>query len=205
MTEKEINNLEDELDNKLKDFSEQGEFSLKQGRLEIDKSVRNIIEIYSNDIRNLSIISGTVAPFSLTLLTVEKLNSNIELLIIGFVLLLANIAIAQFLIRRVSTGQDKKSVSAQFNLIMAEFELENISNTTKESNERVNYMSDFMKHFSEAENLLGLGKYNLGIQEVRSKLRKYNKITNIIFSVGVSCIILSVIVNPIIYWFISNC
>lgn len=203
--EEEIKNLQDELDKGLKDFSETGKLRLEQGRLEIDKRVKNIIEIYSNDIRNLSIISGTVAPFSLTLLTVEKLDSNIYLLILGFALLLLNITITQFFIRRLSEGQDVKSVKAQFNLMMAEFELENTGNTTKDTTERVNQMFNYQKSISEAENLLDFGKYNLGIQEVRSKLRKYNKITNLIFSLGALFIVLSVIVNPIINWVISNC
>lgn len=197
MDTEEIKKLEEELSQNLREFAESSKARLGQNRAIIDQQIKNQIEIYSNDIRNLSIISGTIAPFSLTLLTIEKLNSNVTLLILGFFLLLFNVILAQLFIRRHVSDRDIKSVKAEFNLWMAQYQL-------KEITEGKFLPFDYLKSISESEKLLGVGPFDTEIQKVRSILRRYHKYTNFFFSLGAFCIILSVLIDPLCGWLISN-
>jgi len=197
MENEEIKKLEEELAQTLKKSVEISQVRLEQDRVMLDKQTKDQIEIYSNDIRNISIISGTIAPFSLTLLGITQLNANFYLLITGFSLLLLNVVVAQYFIKKHSTDKDTKLVKAEFNWLMAEFELKDVANESLNSGQRVNKNFDYLKSIGESEKLLGVSAFNIEIQKVRAALRYHHRITNSIFSLGALCIILSVIVNPI--------
>lgn len=197
MNGEEIKKLENELKDSLKKSIEISQVRLDQDRLMIDKKTKDQIEIYSNDIRNISIISGTIAPFSLTLLGITELGANLFLLITGFSLLLLNVVVAQYFIKKYSTDRDTKLVKAEFNWLMAEFELKDVANEDLDPDQRLQKNFDYLKSIGESEKLLGVSTFNIEIQEVRSVLRRHHKITNLIFSAGAMCIVLSVIVGPV--------
>ncbi len=200
MEKEDIKKIEEELSESLKESSEIAKARLEQGRNVIDQQTRNQIENYSNDIRNISIISGTIAPFSLTLLSIERLNLNTYFLVSGFILLLLNIALAQFFIRSYSSKKDTQLVRAEFHWIMAESEMKKMTDDSIQPHERVGKGFDYLKSISESEKFLGISTFNIEIQTVRAVLKKYYKVTNTIFSLGTAAIILSVVVNPICSW-----
>lgn len=194
----EIEVLEKELADNLRKSVELSRNRLDEDLLIIEKQTRDQIEIYSNDIRNISIISGTVAPFSLTLLEIEQLGADPFLLIIGFSILLLNIVASQYFVRKHSTESNTKLVKANFNWLMAEFELSDMANEDLDSNQRIQKYFDYLKSIGESEKLLGIGTFNIEIQKVRSIVKRHYKITNLIFSIGSICIVLSVILSPLV-------
>lgn len=205
MNETEIRRLEVELNATLEKFSATGKFRLEKNQSIVDKTVREIVEIYSNDIRNLSIISGTIAPFSLTLLQIEKLNTNAPSLILGFSILLLNIILAQFLIKKQLKDKDTASVRAQIHIFFAEQALKESTDPSIPTTQRVSKNFDYIKEIDEVERLLGLSTMDVAIQDLRSKLRKFNKLLNTLFAFGAFCIVLSVIINPVIEWILNFC
>jgi hypothetical protein len=196
----EIIKLEEELSQKLKEGTELAKVRLDQNRGVIDEKLSGIVEVYSNDIRNISIISGTIAPFSLTLLSVQQLNSNAIVLIVGFAVLLLNIILAQFFLKKHISEHDVRLIKAEFHWLMADSEFKETIDENSESSTRVLKFMDYLKSMGEAEKLLGISAFNIEIQNVRANLRLYNKITNTLFSLGAFCIVLSVVVNPVYAW-----
>lgn len=196
--------LKEELEVVYKNMSDSGKVYLEQTRKILDNNVKDVINIYSNEIRNLALISGTIAPFSLALLGTEKLNTNIGILLLGFSLLVINIIIAQFFLKKQSKDNDKKLAHAEISWIFASADLESIEGD-KELLDKDSKIPDYIKNTDKVSNFLGLDSMNNNIQIVRSDLRKQNSIVNIIFSAGAVCIVLSVLVNPLlefIFYFI---
>ena len=200
MNKEEIEKLEEKIQETVHEFSRSAEIRLEQTRKVIDEKVKDVINVYSNEIRNLALISGTVAPFSLTILSIEKLNANAGILLLGFSLLIANIILAQYCLRKQSKEYDTRTARAQINWFFAQSDLSDLNNTSIKSTDKVLKNFDYIKKMEEAEKLLGVSKWSTHIHEVRSKLRNYNNITNIIFTAGTACIILSVLINYIISW-----
>lgn len=205
MDEKEIRQLENKLKEGLKEAAELNKLQLENVRKIIDESVKDVVNIYSNEIRNLAIISGTVAPFSLTLLTVEKLNANSTMLLTGFSFLMLNITLAQFFIRKQSKDQDKQVSHTEIKWFFAQADQWDIENKNKDSSERVLKNFDYIEKMSELNRELGFGLINVNIQKLRLKLREYNNIVNILFASGTLAIVLSVIMNPLIKFLINTC
>ncbi len=204
MENEEIKKLEEELAQKLKEASEVSKVRLDQNRSIIDQKLKDIIDTYSNDIRNISIISGTIAPFSLSLLSVQPLDSNAYILILGFAVLLVNIILAQFFLKKHSSEHDTRIVKAEFHWLMAESEFSELESPNTESSAKTLKFFDYIKSIGEAEKLLGISSFNIEVQNIRAKLRGYNRITNWLFSAGAFCIILSVVANPIWGWLIDH-
>ena len=197
MNEDNLHKLEEELKASLKSISDSGKVHLEQTRRMLDENVKDVINVYSNDIRNITLISGTIAPFSLALLETEKINASIPLLLLGFSLLIINIILAQYYLKKQAWNNDKKLGSAELSLICATTDLWSIE-SEKELSERTSRIPEYIKNTDAVNNFLGLDSRNMNIQIVRSELRKQTGTINFIFSVGTLCIILSVLINPLI-------
>ncbi len=57
---------------------------LESSQVLINNKIKEAIETYSNNVKNLGIVSGTVAPFSLSLLAISELNIYPPFLLAGF-------------------------------------------------------------------------------------------------------------------------
>jgi len=192
-----IKNMEQEVEKLLKEFSENSKIHLDQRRKILDEKIRDIINIYSNDIRNLSIISGVVAPFSLTLLGLEKLNVNSPILLIGFSLLILNIVLSQLFLNQQVNKDYGRISRADAEWLFASIDQDEIGSDPKYSADKVLKQSEILKNFDKLDNDLGLKTPNIDLFKKREAVRKRNKITIIIFAFGTIAIVLSVIVNPI--------
>jgi hypothetical protein len=191
----------------MKDFDNEIQESLKKSSQlnaktidifgkDIHEDIKSTIKTYSDNIRNLSIISATTAPFSLTLLQVDNLVINSYILITSFCILLFNLALSQIFLNMQTVKDDLMSFEKEKKLLFAEFDLWSMSDNTKSYLDRATKNFDFNQKISEINNLDS--RYNLSIQENRSKLRKYNKISNILFLVGILLIVFSVIYYPMV-------
>lgn len=198
MNPEEIENLKKELESSLDSSAKANKIQLENIRKLIDENIKDVINIYSTEIRNLSIISATIAPFSLTLLSETKFDINQLSLVLGFSVLIFNIILIQLFLNTLSRAQDKKIINADIKWIFAEGDQSLIANTTIDSSERVLKNMDFLEKVQKIYDSLGYGAFNMEIQKIRYKLRKYNNIFITLFSLGSLLIILSVAINPLI-------
>jgi len=192
-----LQKLKDELERLNKNIVDSGKIHLQQTRKAIDENIKDVISIYSNEIRNIAIISGTIAPFSLALLQAEKINASIPILLLGFSLLTINIILAQFFLRQKTDKNDKRLGHAEINWIFASDDLSNIEKDKEGLNDG-SAIFGYIKNTDELNNFLELDSRNSYILSTRAELRKQNRIINFVFSAGTLCIILSVIINPIL-------
>ncbi len=171
----------------------------------IDEKTQSIIENYSNDIRNLGIVSGTIAPFSLTLLGLNNtLDVNVYSLVSGFVLLLFNIVIAQLFIREHHEKNNKNLAKAEIKWIFAWDDSTKANDTRLEVRDRAIKQMDYIKGMSDLNELLGLTSFNTELLSARARVRKYYKITTSVFLGGVIFIILSILLNPLLILIFKN-
>lgn len=198
MEEAELKKIEEDLDKSFKESSSLHEMQLNITRDKIDSELKNLINNYSNEIRNISIASGIIAPFSLTLLDIEKLEISTPSILIGFILLLVNIAISNFLINRFVKNKDKKITRATMNWIFAEFNTKEMKDSNKDYNQRINNNFDYMKNMDKVNEALGFSYLNISSEKEKVELRKYNKISILLFIFGLSFIIISIFINPLI-------
>lgn len=198
MNMEEITKLETELKSQLDEFSKIAAKHLEQTQKVIESDTKNLIDIYSNEIKNLGIISATVAPFSLALLTTNDLDVHIPFLIIGFALLIFNIILTQSFLYFQSKDYDRRVARAQLKWFFAQGDLSEINDSTKTTSERASKNFDFYKNISESEQLLGISKYDLTSSKSRYTLRRYRSVSMIFFIVGTIYIILSVSILPLL-------
>lgn len=198
MEENELKKIESDLDTSFKESSKLHKMQLSITRDKIDIELKDLIHNYSNEIRNISIASGIIAPFSLTLLDIEKLDINISSILIGFILLLVNIAVSNFLMNRFVKNKDKKITRATMNWIFAEFNTKEMKDSDKDYNQRLNNNFDYMKNMDKVNKDLGFSYLNISNEKEKVELRKYNKISILLFIFGLSLIIISIFINPLI-------
>ena len=192
--QKELKDLQEQIDQGLKDFLKLSETEVERISLLVSEKVEKQIKIYSNEARNISLISGVVAPLSLTLLTIEEIDLDKGLLITGFVILIFNIMLLQILNSINIKSEDKNLAKAQFNWMMADSSIFIMKNSRKDSSEKTLDMFKYHKYIEKARNHLGLNKIDIQNIKILKNLRDFNNITNIIFIAGVGFIILSITV-----------
>ena len=199
MEEKGQKELKDELNRLLSQVHENGNVFLNQTRDLIQNELEELISTYSKETRNLAIISGTIAPFSLTLLGLEKLNVNAAILLTGFSVLLLNIVLAQYFIFTLSRKHDHKVNRALINQILAEATLSGIGADT------VSTIPDYLKNVSELEKWLSLDKRRLDLEllQIRKNIKNYYLFVIGFFTAGTGAGVLSVIINPISKFILS--
>lgn len=195
--DKEIEDLNKKLEAGFEEQAQWAEERLAVAQAAIGNSIKEILSIFSNDIRNLGIVAGTVAPFSLTLLGVEKLEINILALILGFSLLLITIGLTQYFLYALSDSHDRKLRKAEVSWIFAEIGFWEMKNTNNDTAKRTNGMFDYHKRIQEAERTLGTKALDPNILILRKKLSSYNLIAFLLLITGLSLILASVILNPV--------
>ena len=195
MNENNSKDLEAQISALSNTLVENAKLRLENNQVIIDARIKEAIEIYSNNIRNLGIVSGTVAPFSLSLLSIHTLNVYFPFLLAGFFILLINIVLSQQLLSKLSTDLDKKAIRAQFKHLMAESKIEEMQKTSVQG--KATTMFECNKEIDESEKLLGVSKYSTGHWEVIAILRKCNKWINLLFILGACLVMFSTIFESI--------
>jgi heme/copper-type cytochrome/quinol oxidase subunit 1 len=117
--------------------------------------------------------------------------------LLGFSVLIFNIIISNYFLNKEVKKKDKKITQADINWILAKFENNTVKNKEEDTNQRVNSNFDILKNVSEIEKILGVGELKMDIQENKVSLRKYNKVSYVLFSIGSTLIVLSVIIKPV--------
>jgi hypothetical protein len=197
----ELERLKRELNKGLLEFAQTGSELLEEKRKIVDEKIKSVIENYTAEIKNLALISGTVAPFSLTLLNVDRLQVSVPLLIYGFALLITNIIFSQFCLHRNLKNNDTKVVKAQIKGLFADLSLSELKNETKEGTDRVLKMYEYRENISEMDKLLGLKTLDINLIAIVKAFRVYGTWMNFLFLVGAVSIILSVLVDYARYFF----
>jgi hypothetical protein len=198
-TQDDVAKLQAEIDLKLKEFLQISKEDLQFRRKILDNQVKESIELYQNQIRNLGILSGVVAPFSLTLLNVETLDLNVTLLIFGFVVLLLNIILSLFFLHYFLRLIDTRIVKAELKWFAAESDKKAIIDNNFATFERTMKVFDYTKNIDELDDLTGISALNSNLQKDRGLLRRNARRIVFLFTLGTTSIILSVFVEPLIY------
>ncbi len=190
--------LEEKLRKYLKDFSLITKRNLESKGEILNEKIRGHIDLYSNSIRNLGIISGVVAPFSLTLLNVDRLDVNIVFLITGFVLLITNIAFSEMFLRTKLENENFKLNKANLEWIFASVHKDTISDEKMDFQKRMDSMDEYTKSTRALDKLLGLESLDIEKAKIINDLKKSYKWMNLIFLLGCACIVASTFFNPLI-------
>jgi hypothetical protein len=197
-----MEDLQKELNESLDTITKDGKSYLEQVRLQLDKEIINQIRNYSDEIKSIMLISGTVAPFSLTLLDIQNLETNKFLLLTGFSILICNILVAQFFLTKLIKNKDIKISKAELSWLFATFNLQSIDNKG-ENIDRTKELPDYIKNTNDLNQYLNLSTTNIAIQNERKDINIYVKRINTLFFIGAMCIILSILYFPIINKFVD--
>ena len=176
MTDKQVN-LKDELNNLHEQFLNLTEGGLEQRYHILNSAEQNLVHSHSEQLRNVGIISGVVAPFSLTLLQLDSVDVNVYLLLMGFGILIINIALSQILLHRELAKKNKLVTDASVKLNFASICRENLQNRdcTKKVSE-IEPLSFFMQNIREVDKALGLSTHNLESLMTKMQFRKYDQL-----------------------------
>jgi hypothetical protein len=193
-----VKELEKELEGLLAQSSKFAEDAVEQRNHVLNASVRELVTMHSEQIRNLGLVSGVVAPFSLTLLQIQTIDVSIPTLLFGFLLLLANIILSQFLLGKELNGKNRLMVKALLEYASASTNKFTLTNTKQPSLDRTNASFDLLKNIDEFDKLLGISPYSTEPMAANARLRTYTRWTVGLFSFGCGLIVLSVFLNPFI-------
>ena len=165
---------------------------------DLELQLHNLIKTYSQEIRNIAIASGVIAPLSLTLLQVDALAIYPPILIFGFVLIILNIALSQYFIYIEVNLEDKRVSNVQVDLILADFSLFKLNETPDEKlPERVLEFGEKNRRIDSALDGLGYSKIAKSKLDLRRRYLKYHSVTSILFMVGLILIVSSLFVEGI--------
>lgn len=205
--ENQLDQLNKHLDNLLDASSENMKKWFESSSQQLSTRLKELIELYSNNIKTVSLISGTVAPFSLTLLQVKLLNVNIVLIVVGFVVLVLNIVLSQILLTRELKTVDRRINRAMVNYVLALGDQQTINDKNKDHSTRVTSMADLTTRASELESLLMNDKNQPSITLIddHRRLSKFMNWVIGIFAFGCGMIILSICINPILHFLATVC
>lgn len=171
---------------------------LRSAQATLDRHVKELVRKYLSEIRNTSIISGIIAPLSLTLLGVDRLDVSIGYLLTGFCLLISGIVLAQVLHYRYLNERDRELLTGQVDLLAAFTNQNTINNSQESVSNRVKSNFEYQENIKSFYRSVGLGEFDLNLQVRRSKLRRYLFHVHTFFVAGVVSVILSVIINPLL-------
>lgn len=159
---------------------------------------KELLESYSNQIRNIGLISGAVAPFSLTLMQLSNLHLESGFLLFGFIVLMLNIVLSQYWLSRELSAKDSRIISANLNLIIAESSREKAANEENPLLDRSAEISEFLEGIRKADHLLEIHPHSTSPIHTHANLRKCSSWTWRIFSLGCAAIAVSVIFHPVL-------
>ncbi|MCE9628598.1 MAG: hypothetical protein K8Q91_01245 [Candidatus Vogelbacteria bacterium] len=203
--EKDLGDLNSTIETGYVKISKHGNARLANLQDAISSTTKELLAVYSNDMRNLGIVAGTVAPFSLTLLGANQFDINNLALMFGFSFLLYAIILSQFFLFRLSDAYEHRTSRAEISWVFAQFGLWQMEDVNNDSTKRINGMFDYQKRTREVEGHLGLNNTpSPHLLVLRKKLRSYNLITLLLVTSGIILILGSVVINPISAWIIIN-
>lgn len=201
MNETELNQLKADLNNSLNQFSIESEPILKAREHFLNTLVKDLIGMHSDYIRNIGLISGVVAPFSLTLLQIEILDVYIPVLLSGFILLIINIIVSQVFLGQELSTRNRQVGLATLELISASSSKGIADSKDQSSVDRSEHTTEFFKAITEFDKLANISSYNLELMKTKERLGSYNRWITGVFGVGCGLIVLSILINPIIRFF----
>lgn len=197
MDDAQIKQLEAQLENSLAQFSSSAETTIQDRSQILNATVRELIELHSNQIKNIGLISGVVAPLSLALLQAKDIDVNIIFLLLGFILLVTNIVLSQILLGQELNRKNRLMSKATLEYISASTSKLTMEDKKQQSSERTNLVYDFVKNIDEFDKLLAISPYSVEPMSTNARLRKYNRWTVAIFSFGCGLVVLSTFFNPL--------
>ena len=198
MEENTLKQLEEQLEKNLIQFLSSAEQTIQNRSQILSVAARELIELHSNQIRNLSLISGVIAPLSLTLLQIQGFDIYVPFLLAGFILLLGNIILSQLLLGKELNRKNKLIGKSVLEFISASTNKWTIEDKTQQSSERAIKAADFVKNIDEFDRHLGISPLSVEPMSTNERLRKYNRWMVGIFSLGCGLVIFSIFFNPLI-------
>ena len=184
-------NYEQELDQLLEASSENVKESFKKWSQTLNTRFKELIELHLIHLKNISLISGAVAPFSLTLF--KGANTNPLLLIIGFILLVGNIALSQLFLSKELEMESKNLTKVMVNYVLALGEKENLFNKNQNHPDRVNSVAELANYADNIDQaLINNDQLNLKLTESHRRITRYTRLVMTIFTLGCFSILLSV-------------
>ena len=182
--------LNDELRAIEEKVLEQTEGALEERYNILCNTEQNLLNYHSDQIRNVGIISGVVAPLSLTLLQIEDLQVNVFLLLLGFSILIANIALSQIILHRELTKRNKSVTEASVSLNFALTSRNDLRNKSGS-------ISFLLDNLRKIDRELGISANNIELLMSKIRFRKYDKIVVYIFVSGCILLVLSLLIHPV--------
>ncbi|HRH26621.1 MAG TPA: hypothetical protein PLZ99_00465 [Parcubacteria group bacterium] len=198
MQDENIKKLEAEIQDLISNFSANLEEDDISRRILLNSNIKILIDSYREQIKDIAVVSGVIAPFSLMLLDVDKLNINVVVLLIGFVVLLVNIVLSYVFLNYHLESENKKISSAEISWIISNGAKSIILDKNKPSNDRVTSMSEYVQETFKMDNTLGTNHLDINIIKNRASFIKYHKWIISLFTLGTLYIIFSTFINYII-------
>lgn len=181
-----IRQLQSEVDSSLKEIS--ADLSkIDLGYLsELDNRIVLSNNSFLEEIKALSLITVTAAPFSLTLL-LSGLNIEKTFLAVSFAILMVNVVFLNVGVWYLNNRFRTSTASQKLEAISIELEKSNILDEKKDSTSRLNSLSELMK----SETRLNEKKF-LEPYEQEKVLKLFRDWGLIFFSVGIILVVVSV-------------
>lgn len=175
---------------------------------QIGKLLNQEYELENNDhvnfLRNIIVTAGVVAPFSLTLLSVQSLEIQKSFLLLGFIILLTTILVALFSSRKLMLGKRYRDTpSLALDYIIAKCSIDGLLDISKPLVDRTNSLAEVQKSIDNITGKFSELAQTNKLAYLRNKLSSGNYVSFILFSFGLGFIIISV-VHPYLVNFLSN-
>ncbi len=194
MDNNQLKDLETKIETSLKDFTEDITPKIEQINKFLDQEYEKEIDDQVNFLRNITVMAGVVAPFSLILLSEQYLEVQKTFLLIGFVLLLVTVLVALLSSKKLTLDKKYKDTSSlAFNHIIAGCSVHDLLDTGKSLSDRVNISAEILKNINGVNNKFSNLGYTNKLADLRNKLSTSNQWSILLFSFGLVSIIMSVI------------
>ncbi len=170
---------------------------------QVGKLLNQEYESENNDhiifLRNIIATAGVVAPFSLTLLSVESLEIQKAFLLLGFIILLTTILVALFSSKKLMLGKRYKDTSSlALDYIIAKCSVDDLSDTTKSLVDRTTSLAEVQKSINNITGKFSELAQTNKLADLRNKLSSWNYISFVLLSFGLVFIIISVVYSYLI-------
>lgn len=202
MDESGLAQLQKQIEANLGEFSTSAEQTIQNRSQILAATVKELIEQHSTQIRNLGLISGVVAPLSLTLLQIDQLNIFTPFLISGFILLLLNIFLSHFLLDQELGRKNTLTSRAILEFVSASINKMRLDDKKQDTSTRVMPMADFLKNIDDFDKFLNISPHSVEPIHAKKRLSDYSKMVISIFGLGCGLIILSLFWNSCIQWIV---
>ncbi|MDP3772355.1 MAG: hypothetical protein Q8Q94_03210 [bacterium] len=196
--------LENELETSLKNYSEGAFPQVERMHKLLDQEYEKEIDDQINFLRNITVMAGVVAPFSLTLLSDQSLGVQKPFLLIGFILLLSTVLVTllsskKFLLNR----KYKDTPNLARNHIIARCSVDDLLNINKSLSDRVISLNEVQKSIDTVYHKFSNLGYTNKLTDLRNRLSASNRWSIFLFSFGLISIMMSVVYTYSVIFFDS--